>query len=91
MFAHGIIILLILIGGFYAVWKFFLLPIIEKHEEEVPEHVKILNEKLEKAQLLREELEAVKKEKDVTSEIIDADAEIEALIKEIAFMERKDD
>lgn len=90
MFAQFILTILIFVLAGFGIWKFLVEPMMDKEQEE-PEHLKILNEKLEKAELLRSELEAVKQEKDVTSQIVEADAEIEALLSEISYMERKDD
>lgn len=86
MFAQGIILILIVIGFCYGVWRLIILPRFPVTKEE-PDHVKILEEKLEKLQEMKEELESAREEKEVTKEIRDVDDEIEDLIKEIQRIE----
>jgi len=86
MFAQGIILILLIVGFCWGVWRLIILPRFPL-EREVPEHVEILEEKLKKLQMLREELECAKEEKEATEEIIDLDDEIEQLIREIKRIE----
>lgn len=86
MFAQGIILILLIIGFCWGVWRLIIFPRLPE-EQEVPEHIEILEEKLEKLQMLKEELECAKEEKEVTEELKNLDGDIEDLIKEIKRIE----
>ncbi len=86
MLFQGIFTLLILIGGFWCVWKFLISPRIEDEPQEA-QHTKILKKKLEELQDMKQEYEDVKMERDVTSQLKELDDEIEKCIKDIKSIE----
>jgi len=86
MLAAKIITFLLIVGGLWLVVKYLIFPRLPE-EQPIPEHVKILEDKLEKLQEMREEYDSVKMEKDVTSQIKAIDDEIESLIQEIKTIE----
>ena len=86
MLAAKIITLLLLIGGAWLVVKYLIFPRLPE-EQPIPEHLKILEGKLEKLQEMRDEYESVKMEKDVTGQMKEIDSEIENLIEEIKNIE----
>lgn len=86
MFAAKIIGILILIGALWMVVKYLIFPRLPD-DKNLPEHIKILEDKLEKLQEMKEELECAKEEKEVTREMKILDSEIEDLIKEIKRIE----
>ena len=86
MFAAKIIGILLLVGALWMVVKYLIFPRLPESQK-VPEHVDILEEKLERLASLKEELECATEEKEVTKETKQLDREIEELIKEIKDIE----
>jgi hypothetical protein len=86
MFAAKIIGILLLVGALWMIVKYLIFPKLPESQK-VPEHIEILEEKLERLTALKEELECAKEEKEVTEEMIDLDGEIEVLIEEIKRIE----
>ena len=86
MFAQGIIGLLILVGFCYLVWKLIIEPRLP-NDKDLPEGVQILQEKLDKLNLMREEYEAAIEEKEVTEKMKEIDEEIARVIGEIKNIE----
>ncbi len=89
MLFQAIFTILILLGACYAIWKFLIEPRLPDNEDqEQPEHLKILNKKLEELEKLRDEYENVKTEREVTEQLKDLDTQIDLLIKEIRKIEK---
>jgi len=86
MFASYVLLLLLIVGFFYGVYRIIIAPRLPD-EKCVPEYLQVLEEKLEKLTDLREELEAVREEKEVTQQILDLDAEIDGIIEQIKAIE----
>lgn len=86
MFAQGIIFLLVAVGFAYLVYKFIIEPRLPD-DKNLPEGVQILQEKLDKLNLMREEYEAAIEEKEVTEKMKEIDEEIARVIGEIKNIE----
>ena len=83
---QAILTFLILLGGCFLVWKFVISPRIPDEPNE-PDHMKILEDKLEKLEEIRAEYESVREEKEVTTQLKEIDEDIENILREIKNIE----
>lgn len=86
MFAQFIIIILLIIGFLFLVWKVVIEPRV-KDEKKEPEHIVILEAKLEKLYEMQEEYESIKEEREVTGQMKVLDEEIDNILEEIKKIE----
>lgn len=86
MLAAKIITFLLIVGGLWLAVKYLIFPRLPE-EQPVPEHVTVLENKLELLQEMRDEYESVKMERDVSGQIKEIDGEIEELIEQIKNIE----
>ena len=86
MFAAKIIGILLLVGAGWLVVKYLIFPRLPD-DKNLPEGVQILQEKLDKLNLMREEYEAALEEKEVTGKMKEIDEEIDRVLEEIKNIE----